>query len=654
MITDSKNRMPTAPAISGPDSIAQSHAISLKAGDRRVSKLSVFSDAVWDFTIEMGTITRARLHWDAPLVDGSRLCDRPGFLDPIKEFCYAHITGRVTYRRVKINSLRQTIKLLKPAVEFYLGRGRQSFEQILPSDHDAFLSHLREGGATDQALRCLAAVQYLYRADINNGIKIELGEKPSFGSYPASQLIGRRYRRGRRQTDVIPDDVLWLLFNRCVEYLEKVSPCLLALKRRFDEAEAEFIKYPIDDKHGKRRPSAPGHLKCLFSGRSSRVWSELIKGIELPQSDLLRNGVDSPKALRAELGVLRTACFILLGLVTGMRDQELDSIEEGCLSETKTASGNSIIWVTAILRKSARAEKGIRTKWVCGPYGQLAVTILEALTKTQREVFMTKKLFVSVIRTYAANRPTQRWTRGAGGINSSTDFGTLLRRFEIRRHDGSPWNLHSHQMRRTFIRMVVRYGNISLHALQLHCKHINYHMTDYYVGADLGLWLEFQEENENMKRRILADLLGSEELAGVGGRRMVSDLNEAIEKGRLPAEFRGQAGDAIRLRWADTMLRGGKRINFHTTNICDISNSSDSKCNPAPTGEPIAHRCQPALCANSKIGPMHIPVWKVIYRTAKEALADPSIKNSAILREPLRRELENARKVLAALGQSPD
>lgn len=592
------------------------------------------------------------------MADGTLMSDHPGFCEPLKEYCFAHIIGRVTHRRLKIRSLQQFVLQVKKAIEFFLKRKRTAFIGLLPSDHDAYLKFLRQDRPPSLALRQLSAFLDLYRASTISGIELNLGTPPSFLAISAPRLIGHRHRvRGDvKQTCLIPDEILWPLFNRCVEYLEKISPYVLTLKRRFDVSEAAFFSYPIDDSFGKRRPSAPIHLRRLFGGKhreASKEFAKLALGLKRPETGLLPNGIGTPKELRSEIRATKTACFIILGLVTGMRKEELLSVEEGCLSETQSIGGSPIVWIEGILTKSVRNEKGMRTKWVCGPYGQLAATILESLTATQRRVFDSRKLFVSIIRTYG-DHPTQIWNRDAGGINFKHDFKQLAVRLDLRKPDGSLFEMRANQMRRTFIRMVTRFGDVSIHSLQLHCKHLNYHMTDYYVGADLGLWLEFQEENEEMKRRVLADMFGSHELAGLGGRRQVSDINEAIETGRLPQDFRGQSGDAIRLKWADRLLRGGKRINFYTTNVCDVSNSADSKCNPDPNGKPIANRCQPAMCANSKIGPSHLPVWRVVYQMAKDALADPRIKKSAILRAPLKRELENARAVMSDLGHTPE
>ena len=48
---------------------------------------------------------------------------------------------------------------------------------------------------------------------------------------------------------------------------------------------------------------------------------------------------------------------------------------------------------------------------------------------------------------------------------------------------------------------------------------------------------------------------------------------------------------------------------------------------------------------------MHAPIWRVILDTAKSGLADPTVRNSAILRAPLLEQKKEAQKVLADLGQ---
>ena len=104
-----------------------------------------------------------------------------------------------------------------------------------------------------------------WQSDEELGLNMaDFGPKPPYiNSSPYALLHIKNYgRKAKMQTEVIPDDVLWPLFNVCVEYVEKLSPYILALKRRLDAAEAEYAKYPLVP--GGYRPTAPKRLQALF------------------------------------------------------------------------------------------------------------------------------------------------------------------------------------------------------------------------------------------------------------------------------------------------------------------------------------------------------------------------------------------------------
>jgi hypothetical protein len=95
-------------------------------------------------------------------------------------------------------------------------------------------------------------------------------------------------------------------------------------------------------------------------------------------------------------------------------------------------------------------------------------------------------------------------------------------------------------------------------------------MTDYYLGTDSELWLDFQNALDDAKIRVYAQALGEINVSGAGGMRMGKEINEAIEQRRIIADFRGLAGEQIRMKWAERALRGGKQLHLLNTNFCDF------------------------------------------------------------------------------------
>jgi len=71
-------------------------------------------------------------------------------------------------------------------------------------------------------------------------------------------------------------------------------------------------------------------------------------------------------------------------------------------------------------------------------------------------------------------------------------------------------------------------------------------MTDYYVGSDHELWTLMIEEEEKLFLESFDKALRSDHLAGPGGSDLKRKIDEAIADGRLPQEFRGEAGSHLR------------------------------------------------------------------------------------------------------------
>jgi hypothetical protein len=85
-------------------------------------------------------------------------------------------------------------------------------------------------------------------------------------------------------------------------------------------------------------------------------------------------------ALTSETILLRTACFIVIGFFSGIRDSEILSLEEGCLVSDTDVDGEAMLWLHRILYKSADNIKGRPVRWLVPPVVARAVGVLEHLT----------------------------------------------------------------------------------------------------------------------------------------------------------------------------------------------------------------------------------------------------------------------------------
>jgi hypothetical protein len=199
--------------------------------------------------------------------------------------------------------------------------------------------------------------------------------------------------------------------------------------------------------------------------------------------------------------------------------------------------------------------------------------------------------------------------------------------------------------RRTFARHVARYDTTNLLALKEHFKHASLWMTDYYVGSDLELWTLMMEEEEKLFFESFDKALQAKHLAGPGGVHLKKRIDEAIADGRLPREFRGEAGSHLRKEMIRDLVESGQRVYpCAASNYCWFRPES-ALCTRG--NHPLLKRCNPGACTNSIITLEHKPHWEKVERDCQELL---ELKPQA---EPYQRALQDihavSRKILGDL-----
>jgi hypothetical protein len=183
---------------------------------------------------------------------------------------------------------------------------------------------------------------------------------------------------------------------------------------------------------------------------------------------------------------------------------------------------------------------------------------------------------------------------------------------------GLPFHIHPHMFRRTFARHVARHDTTNLLALQEHFKHASLWMTDYYVGSDHELWTLMVEEEEKLYLESFDKALRSDCLAGPGGSYLKNKIDGAIADGRLPKDFRGEAGSHLRKEMVRNLVESGQRVYpCAASNYCWFRPES-ALCTQG--NHPLLKRCNPGACANSIITLEHKPYWEKIQRDCEDLM----------------------------------
>ncbi|MEV7789671.1 integrase [Streptomyces sp. NPDC088106] len=178
--------------------------------------------------------------------------------------------------------------------------------------------------------------------------------------------------------------------------------------------------------------------------------------------------------------------------------------------------------------------------------------------------------------------------------------------------------------------------------------------TRGYAASDAEWAKYLGDALDNVKFRKIKDLYerhtAGEEIGFGPGTERVKDAFDQIE-----ATVKARKGDA---RTADSLLRTTRiHIRFGMLNNCtaDHTNPVGAVCLESaiiPEGHvgPLDERCRPDRCANSMIGPEHLPIYDSHQRKQLEIINNPSIP--ACRRDLAERELDISRNVIAMAGEA--
>jgi integrase len=283
-------------------------------------------------------------------------------------------------------------------------------------------------------------------------------------------------------------------------------------------------------------------------------------------------GFDGFAELTTENIHLRTACYIVIDMFSGIRDSEMMSIAENCIAPGKSRDGSTdVLWLHGTVYKTGLRAK----KWLVPPVVTEAVDVLTRLTAPLREKMRQEKcdierrisLSIAKEKTRLAKRldtvrkqkdkivlsRSRNTVGGSISVLSGTAMGLDLKRFcadlGIRGEDGHPYPLHSHQLRRTYARFIARSELGDLLTLRDHFGHWSIDMTVYYADggadeyeADTELLEMVAEEKLDRQNEIMGSYLDSDAPLANGNQWLKSwrsSVRTAANKEALIAEYAG-------------------------------------------------------------------------------------------------------------------
>ncbi len=327
--------------------------------------VSRYSDNIWDFYPYIPNAnlspSRKQLDWRIKLPDGLLLTDpeHVDLLNSAKDFVWSLFTNPVEGRlRPQMRTLMTKSRSVFPLLRWMVTLGVNRFSALDGRTLDYVLAaKLTDDGkkAADSVVAArLVVLEEIYRQREKLPDALQIHPWP--GESPTS-LAGHKQGWSHRKpkTEFIPDPVATQLAEISIDYVRNRSKAIFDALISADMAEKKAIK------------AGYGNY-AVVKARTTAIQEA---------------GFADAYELRKEVTRLRTACYIVTDLFSGIRDSEMMSLGENCLAYGKSNDGTTdLLWLHGTIYKM-----GIRPKkWLVPPVVAEAITTLARLTAPLREI----------------------------------------------------------------------------------------------------------------------------------------------------------------------------------------------------------------------------------------------------------------------------
>jgi integrase len=358
------------------------------------------------------------------------------------------------------------------------------------------------------------------------------------------------------------------------------------------------------------------------------------------------------KALAQEERMLQSAAYILCAYLTGMRDCEVQAMQRGCLSLTRSEDGMIRRHRVRSVAYKGKTSQGEPAEWITIEPVAKAIEVLERLSfRVASARGLTTLWPVLIARPVCKDHLSAEIVRQLNHFRDHLNdlFGTSDAPAVPNGPGDQPWRITTRQFRRTIAWHIANrpFGTI---AGMIQYKHASVAAFEGYAGSSRS---GFRVEVENQRSLgQLDDLLtyfderqAGATLSGPAAARVAKTLDGiSAELGPLPAMI----ADRARLR---TMLASLART-LHVGVLADcFFDPGTAACLKQATGAkgPLTAICQPTLCPNACITARHRPAWARSAQEARNLLMDKRL--SHLQRSILQQDLERMMTVLISIDE---
>lgn len=359
-------------------------------------------------------------------------------------------------------------------------------------------------------------------------------------------------------------------------------------------------------------------------------------GTEVPWTEPLHYAVadDLPS-------LLRTACLLVVAMLTGMRSGELMELQRGCPTEEDIAPGLKRYRLKGKVIKG-RALGGEPEEWVVIPEAHRAAAVAEKLigfdvhrVRNDSDHLFGRFSYQDLVRRLLS------WVNGPAG----TRLGL----------QPIPDETFTLRMLRRRLAIELAYRPAGLLAAKVQLKHVSVVTTEGYAarpgGAQAKLWAEISQHersrNIELTLEAFADFERGVMPAGPGARELI-DYFGSIDA-RLDRE---QASPKVlpndqQLR--NLLSRRAKTLHLAVANYCWFSDPARALCLKiagTPTADkPLIGMCDAARCPQATHHARHRDTWSEAVKSTTTFLGSLS-KTQKTERQRLQSELSRAQRVI--------
>ena len=592
--------------------VAQRNSIvisTVKEGNNDVV-LSRYGDDQWDLSPFFKTVNSTN---SQKMIQWRRVPSH--FTEPLKAITYRYwLTGLPGVKRPVPSTVT---RFHHAAVQFMTWLTTHHIHRLVdvtPMSCMTYVDACRRQVHTSSALKNrLSAIEILY---VLGEASVDRIQNAPWPDSSAATLAGRTTgKTTQSKTDIIPDELMVTLFKASEKLLLNADTLLDA---RDGIAEKRLGEVPLKE----------------MQMQANRYLASL--GLPpLAQTNQLLNH-------------LRSACYIILGMVTGCRNHEIAAVESGA-SYQSVMDDEVYYWLRSYSWKTYEGE----TQWMMPEIGMKAVAVMERWSKPYRDELKDQ---ITAYSASIAELPTESEeylhlvklkrdceanakrlflakTPRTGMISTLSQISWNKRLKLFCAYYGVDWKLTTHQLRRTFAVFVAHHVMGDVRYLRHHYKHWSMDMTLLYA------------KNEKQEEALYDEVMATVRDQKIGVIEHWLDDDALITGGAAPGV------KSFRKKHRLNMIPSREALVESISTTVNIRATGHGWCladGKGCGGQGLYEKTRCVDCSESLIDERHLPVWQGIYEQQLELLEVKDIGPGGLHRA--KRDVLKAASVLQGLG----